>query len=126
MRRTYPTSLFELRVVFFALIDSDLLCAREADQLAPLFRVLETIPERSYYLLAIAIDDSMRGQGIGSVLMDYVEERARERGADQLCLDVAAKNEDARRLYERRGMSIESRWPKRLLPPLLWRMTKKL
>ena len=40
MQRTESTSLFELRVALFCLIDSDQLNALEADQLAPLFRVI--------------------------------------------------------------------------------------
>jgi GNAT superfamily N-acetyltransferase len=59
--------------------------------------------------------------------MDFVEERARRSGLSRLCLDVAVKNAGARRLYEHRGLSAETRWPKlRLLPPLIVRMTKKL
>jgi ribosomal protein S18 acetylase RimI-like enzyme len=94
---------------------------------APLFRILTSIPDGSFYLLAMAVDDEMRGRGIGSALMDHVEERARRSGSSRLCLDVAVKNAGARRLYDRRGMSAETRWPKlRLLPPLLVRMTKEL
>ncbi|MHC4451537.1 MAG: GNAT family N-acetyltransferase [Planctomycetota bacterium] len=95
--------------------------------LAPLFRILTTIPDNSFYLLALAVDDAMRGRGVGSSLLDRVEERARQSGSSRFCLDVSAKNEGARRLYERRGMSAESRWPRlRLVPPLLLRMTKEL
>ncbi|MHC4933951.1 MAG: GNAT family N-acetyltransferase [Planctomycetota bacterium] len=94
---------------------------------APLIRILASIPDGSFYLLAVAVDDEMRGRGVGSTLMDHVEERARRSGSSRLCLDVAAKNVGARRLYERRGMSVETRWPKlRLLPPLFVRMTKEL
>ena len=94
---------------------------------APLFRILANLPDGSFYLLAMAVDVEMRGRGIGSTLMDHVEERARRCGSSRLCLDVAAKNTGARRLYERRGMSVESRWPRlRLLPPLFVRMTKEL
>lgn len=39
-RRSAPSSLFELRIALFALIDSDALGCDEADQLAPLLRVL--------------------------------------------------------------------------------------
>ena len=43
-------------------------------------------------------------------------------------LDVSAKNEGARRLYEHLGMTVESQWPKRLAIPGLkfYRMTKAL
>ena len=95
--------------------------------LAPMFRILKSIPDGGFYLLALAVEDATRGRGIGSSLMDLVEERARRSGSSRLCLDVAVKNEGARRLYERRGMVDESRWPRlRLLPPLLVRMTKEL
>ena len=95
--------------------------------LAPMFRILTSIPDGGFYLLALAVDDAMRGRGVGSSLMDFVEERARRSGSSRLCLDVAVKNEGARRLYERRGMTTEARWPRlRLLPPLLVRMTKEL
>ncbi len=95
--------------------------------LAPMFRALTSIPDGGFYLLAVAVDDEMRGRGVGSALMDLVEERARRGGSSRLCLDVAVKNEGARRLYERRGMSAGARWPKlRLVPPLFVRMTKML
>jgi len=93
---------------------------------APLLRILDTVPDGGFYLLALAVDDAERGRGIGSSLIDHVEERARRSGSSRLYLDVAVKNEGARKLYERRGMAVESRWPKRLLPPLLLRMAKDL
>ena len=94
---------------------------------APMFRVLESIAEGEFYLLAVAVDEEARGRGIGSTLLDHVEERARAEGSRRLALDVAAKNEGARRLYERRGMAVESRWPAiGFVPPFLVRMTKPL
>jgi len=95
---------------------------------APLFRVLETIADGDFYLLAIALDREARGKGVGSALMDSTEERARASHSIRLSLDVSAKNVGARRLYERRGMTVESQWPKRLpIPGLrLYRMTKAL
>lgn len=96
--------------------------------LAPVFRVLETIADGHFYLLAIAIDEQQRGKGVGSALLDASEARARASGSTQLSLDVSARNEGARRLYERRGMTVQSQWPKRI--PLralkLYRMSKAL
>ena len=95
---------------------------------APMFRILNTIADGDFYLLAIAIDKELRGEGVGSILMDSIEERACGTGSTRLSLDVSAKNEGARRLYERRGMVVESQWPKRLPIPGLrfYRMTKAL
>jgi ribosomal protein S18 acetylase RimI-like enzyme len=95
---------------------------------APLMRMLNTLAEGDFYLLSVGIDEEHRGEGIGSLLVDSIEEQAHEAGSTRLSLDVAAKNVGARRLYERRGMIVESQWPKRLpLPGIkLLRMTKAL
>ena len=52
--RTHCASLFELRIALFALIDSDQMRLGEADQLAPLFRVIgvEELEEPLYLWLA--------------------------------------------------------------------------
>jgi ribosomal protein S18 acetylase RimI-like enzyme len=96
--------------------------------LRPLFRVIDSVADGDYYLQSIAVDPEGRGAGVGSALMDEIEARARAAGSRRLALDVAASNETARRLYERRGWTVESRWPKRLrLPGLtLLRMTRVL
>ena len=95
---------------------------------APLLRVLETIAAGDFYLQAIAIDERLRGEGVGSALLDSMEQRARSQGSIRLCLDVSAKNEGACRLYERRGMTVEAQWPKHLVIPglRLLRMTKAI
>ena len=95
---------------------------------APLLRILETVAEDDFYVQAVAVDKEARGKGIGSALMDSIEDQAIACGSARLALDVSAKNEGARRLYERRGMTVESQWPKRLpLPRLkLLRMVKAL
>jgi ribosomal protein S18 acetylase RimI-like enzyme len=80
-----------------------------------------------YYVWALAVGADERRQGIGSLLMDHAEETARERGCSLLSLDVEAKNEGARRFYESRGMSIQSKWPpSRLLPAGTYRMAKRV
>ena len=95
---------------------------------APLMRILKTIADGDFYLLAIATDKACRGSGVGSALMDAFEDRARAGESTRLCLEVSAKNEGARRFYEHRGMTVESQWPKRLPVPGLrfYRMTKAL
>ena len=95
---------------------------------APLMRIIDSISDGDFYLQAIAIDRELCGNGIGSVLMDSLEEHARVSGAARLALDVSAKNEGARRFYERRGLTIESQWPKRLRMTALqfYRMTRML
>ena len=95
---------------------------------APLARITDTIVDGDFYLQFIAVDEALRGDGIGSVLMDSFEERARASGSTRLSLDVSAKNQGAYRFYERRGWHVESQWPKRLPIPALkfYRMTKAL
>ncbi len=95
---------------------------------APLLRIIDSVTDGDFYLQAIAVDKEVRGDGVGARLMDAIEEQARESGSTRLSLDVSAKNERARRFYERRGMAVESQWPKRVpIPGLkLYRMTKTL
>ena len=95
--------------------------------LAPLWRILNTLADGDFYLQAIAVDKELRGEGVGSTLIDSIEDRARATGSTRLSLDVSAKNEGARRLYERRGMTVESGWPKLFfIPRLFVRMAKLL
>ena len=95
---------------------------------APLLRIIDTIEDDDYYLQAIAIDKESRGNGLGAILLDWIEQRARDSGATRLVLDVSASNEGAIRFYERHGMTIESQWPQRVkIPGLkLYRMSKTL
>ena len=95
---------------------------------APLIQIVGAMGDRDYYLLAIAVDEPLRGAGIGSQLLDFAEETARACGSDRLVLDVSGTNEGGRRLYERRGMAIEWQWPKRwkIAVLKLYRMTKEL
>ena len=95
---------------------------------APIMRVIDSIAHGDFYVQAIAVDTEFRGDGVGSILMDSSEERARAGGSTRLSLDVSAKNKEARRFYEHRGMNVESQWPKRLAIPILkiHRMTKVL
>jgi ribosomal protein S18 acetylase RimI-like enzyme len=95
---------------------------------APLLRIIDTIADDDFYLQAIAVDNEHRGRGLGSTLFDAVENHARTAGSARLSLHVSAKNRPARRFYNRRGMTIESQWPKRLpIPGLKFlHMTKPL
>jgi ribosomal protein S18 acetylase RimI-like enzyme len=95
---------------------------------APLLRIIDTIDDGDFYLQAIAVDKEVRGKGVGSTLIDFIEEQAVASGSGRLVLDVSAKNDGARQLYEHRGMTVTSQWPKRLpIPGLkLFRMTKTL
>ena len=95
--------------------------------LAPLLRIIDTIADGDFYVQAIAVDRKLRGEGVGSTLIDSIEDRAVASRSARLVLDVSAKNEGASRLYERRGMTVESEWPKFLfIPRLFVRMTREL
>ena len=93
---------------------------------SPMIRRLETVDEQDYYLLAIAVDDALRGQGIGSFLLNAAEKMAYDSGSTRLVLDVTHGNAGARSLYQRRGFAIVSRWPRVFPVPALtfYRMSK--
>ena len=95
---------------------------------APLMRIIDSMADRDFYIQAIAVDNELRGDGLGSILMESLDEKARANGATRLALDVSANNERARRFYVRRGFAVESRWPRRLRIRALtfYRMTKTI
>jgi ribosomal protein S18 acetylase RimI-like enzyme len=75
---------------------------------SPLFRSLDTLEEGDFYLQAIAVDERLRGAGVGSLLFDWVEGQGRANDSRRLCLDVSGSNIGARRLYERLGLHVVS------------------
>jgi GNAT superfamily N-acetyltransferase len=54
-------------------------------------------------LSILAVLPQARGRGVGSALLDAVEERLRELGVEDMVISVVTTNVDAMRLYERRG-----------------------
>jgi GNAT superfamily N-acetyltransferase len=84
-------------------------------------------PRAALYLKAFATDRRYAGQGVGRVLLDWVEQQARNQGIDWLRLDCWAGNESLRRYYrgqgfEERGEFGQGEWrgmlfEKQLLPP---------
>ncbi len=95
--------------------------------IAPMMRFLHTYDDGDYYVEFLAVDDAFGGQGIGSSLMQAIEDRARESGATQLSIDVAARNARAQKLYERIGFTVIRRWPcTRWLRANILRLTKPL
>lgn len=65
--------------------------------------VLCDIEKDDFYIAEIAVDDSLRGQGIGkSVLLDAID-YARDHGYSRVILDADFRNTGAKSLYERLG-----------------------
>ncbi len=59
--------------------------------------------ERPLEVETVAVLPEARGRGIGTALMNAVDDWAREHGIEHLTLAVRTNNDGARRLYERRG-----------------------
>lgn len=55
------------------------------------------------YIQNISVDALARGEGIGTKLMNFVNEFALQNGYSSLWLDVAYNNPKAKKLYEREG-----------------------
>lgn len=56
-----------------------------------------------FYLDTLCVDPNFQGKGIGSALIQYVEEYAKEKGYPRVSLVVEDVNEGANRLYNRLG-----------------------
>jgi ribosomal protein S18 acetylase RimI-like enzyme len=66
----------------------------------------DTFPlgERYAELYSLSVADSWRGQGIGTLLLDFVDTEIASRGIRDLIVSVTVGNSGAQRLYERRGL----------------------
>ena len=92
----------------------------------------------SLRLFALDVGPAFRGQGIGTALVQAVEERARRAGLKGVNLEVSMENTLAKRLYEplgyrTLGKPVTDRWTRLLdggggeqVEDLSWVMTKDL
>ena len=68
--------------------------------------VLCDIKEDDLYVAEIAIDDSLRGQGLGrEVLLDVID-YAKSKNLNRVILDADFRNVGAKKLYERIGFKV--------------------
>src|SRR5918911_2240400 len=63
-----------------------------------------SLDERWGEVWTLIVDERRRGQGIGGALLDAVDAELAARGVHDLMIGVMEGNDDARRLYERRGL----------------------
>ena len=80
------------------------------DLLRPLVELEYQVPG-SFYVNALAVFETCRGQGIGNELLKIAAERARATDCDILSVQVFAENEGALRLYQRCGYGVAARRP---------------
>ena len=57
----------------------------------------------SLYINTLAVDESMRGQGVGGLLLDFAAELARGSDCKSMMLHAWGDNETALSLYKARG-----------------------
>jgi len=92
----------EIRDVLVALVD---------DEVAGYVRLARATPlgasDHVVIVAGLAVDPTRQRQGIGAALIEAAAAEACGRGARRLTLRVLARNEGARRLYERAGFVVE-------------------
>ncbi len=62
--------------------------------------------ENRAYVFAFRVKEKWRNRGIGSCLMDFVEQDLHQRGFQFITLNVAKDNPEALRLYKRLGYKV--------------------
>ena len=66
--------------------------------------------EQAGEIETLSVLPEMRGQGVGTALLEGVRERLRPLGLGELSLHVLVGNDDAARFYERHGFSPFATW----------------
>lgn len=91
----------------------------------------QPIGDNELFITMLGVDTSCRGRGIGSRLLAYAEELARQSGRGCVALAVVSDNTGAKRLYERHGFTAGPEHRSRLLEwaaddPGYFKMVKEL
>jgi len=74
--------------------------------------VVRGFGQRRAELLAIAVDESARGIGVGRTLLAHVEGALARAGSNELTLHTAEVNSSALDLFVKRGFTSEQRLPR--------------
>jgi ribosomal protein S18 acetylase RimI-like enzyme len=90
-------------------MDPDPAAAPETDPVLRPYSELEDFG--SLYLAGLAVDEALRGRGLGGRLLDAVEARASQLGRPRVSLICFERNLGAMRLYARRGYRALARRP---------------
>ena len=69
----------------------------------------ESLPDE-LYINTISVDPGFRRKGIGSQLLDFAEDIAKEANISKVSLNVETEKDAAIRLYKRSGYEIVSPW----------------
>lgn len=78
-----------------------------------IMRCSSTPPPDAYYLGILSVVPDVRGQGLGTLLIDEVHRRARQAGCPSIALHAELDNLDAQRFYRRHGYQITGTYPAR-------------
>ena len=79
---------------------------------AQLLRLLGNDADSSRFLLdGLCVSNAVRGQGVGTLLLEAIVAEGRARGYSAVRLDVVDTNARARALYERRGFVVDRTEP---------------
>ena len=71
-------------------------------------RIICPPPRRTLYLAHLGVTPTLRGEGLGSQLIDHFLQIGRSVGLPMAALDVSAANPRAQALYERLGFSVQA------------------
>lgn len=63
-----------------------------------------------YYIDTICVSKNARGLGIGTLLLQFAEQKGQELGYEKISLNVELEKQDARRLYEKIGYRTTESW----------------
>ncbi|MCP8464039.1 GNAT family N-acetyltransferase [Pseudomonas sp. ZM23] len=77
-------------------------------------RIICPPPRRTLYLAHLGVTPELRGEGLGSQLIDHLLQRGRRAGVSMAALDVSAANPKAQALYERLGFRVQIERPSHL------------
>ena len=86
---------------FYVALDGDAVIGYTVGEIEKMGKV--NAPRLAGHILNIAVSEEYQGKGVGTMLLDVVEKRFIECGADIAYLEVRESNVNAQRVYRNRG-----------------------
>lgn len=87
--------------LFFVAVQDERIIGYTVGEIEKMGRV--NAPRNAGHVLNIAVRQEYQGKGVGTMLLDEVERRFKEKGAEVAYLEVRESNSNAQQLYRHRG-----------------------
>ncbi len=101
MLENYAEHFYKIILRYFG--NSCFVADYNGDIVGFLLGFVSQVHDKTYFMWQIGVDPSIRGKGIGKMLLEKAEKEARKLGCSRIELTIDPKNKLSKRLFEKMG-----------------------